>query len=506
MKPLPSHKKIFIIGAGIGGLTTGAILSKVGLDVTVLESQVYPGGCASTFFHKGYRFDAGATLAAGFYPGGPMDLLAQAAGISSWPLHYDTPAMVVHLPDGQQISCHNEASRWDDYRDAFGKRSVDFFRWQEKTADLLWRFALRIPAWPIKSMRDVGTVIRSLDGRIIANSPQLAWDMFKPVSHHLSGMPENLQMFIDGQLLISAQTTSEYANALYSASALDLPRRGVGHLEKGIGTLADILVNTIKNNGGRVIFRQEVTRITQINQSNFVIETRKNEKYEADEVIANLTPWNLAELMKNNVPKSLKKLPAFPEKNWGAFMLYVGIDSAIIPKDFPLHHQVIQKHPLGEGNSVFISISPDWDITRAPEGQRALTVSTHTRLGDWWKLFESDKQLLTEKKELMTEKVLDAMEKVLPGVRKKVRLLLPGTPITFKRYTSRAHGWVGGFPQTSLFETFHPKISDNLWLVGDSIFPGQSTAAVALGGLRVAKEILIGKSEYFSIKNFIIKY
>lgn len=486
-----SNPKILIIGAGVGGLTTAAVLSKAGLDVTVLESQVYPGGCASTFFHKGYRFDAGATLAAGFYPGGPMELLAKAAGISYWPVHLDLPAMVVRLPDGQLISCHNEASRWDDYREAFGEKSLDFFRWQERTADLLWQFALRSPAWPIKSIRDVGSVLRSLDGRIILNSPRLAWDVFRSVSIRLRKLPENLRMFVDGQLLISAQTTSEYANALYSASALDLPRRGVVHLEKGIGTLADILVKAIKRNGGRVIFRQEVTRVSQNNQQNsYVIETRKNERFESDVVIANLTPWNLAKLMQDNLPKSLKNLPAFPEKNWGAFMLYLGIDTAIIPKDFPLHHQVIQSLPLGEGNSVFISISPEWDTTRAPDGQRALTISTHSRPGKWWELFESDKHKYQEQKELMIEKVLITVEQVLPGVRNAVKLLLPGTPITFKRYTGRVHGWVGGFPQTSLFETFHPKIADNLWLVGDSIFPGQSTAAVALGGLRVAKEIL----------------
>jgi phytoene dehydrogenase-like protein len=68
--------------------------------------------------------------------------------------------------------------------------------------------------------------------------------------------------------------------------------------------------------------------------------------------------------------------------------------------------------------------------------------------------------------------------------------MLSGTPITFKRYTGRKYGWVGGFPQTSLFNAFHPKLASNVWLVGDSIFPGQSTAAVALGGLRVAKAIL----------------
>ena len=69
-------------------------------------------------------------------------------------------------------------------------------------------------------------------------------------------------------------------------------------------------------------------------------------------------------------------------------------------------------------------------------------------------------------------------------------LILPGTPVTFQRFTRRAWGWVGGFPQTSLFRAWAPRLAPGLWLVGDSIFPGQSTAAVALGGLRVARTIL----------------
>ncbi len=73
---MSASKRIVVIGAGIGGLTTAALLARAGMDVTVLEAHVYPGGCAGTFFHKQYRFDAGATLAGGFYPGGPMDIVA----------------------------------------------------------------------------------------------------------------------------------------------------------------------------------------------------------------------------------------------------------------------------------------------------------------------------------------------------------------------------------------------------------------------------------------------
>ena len=36
--------RIVVVGAGIGGLTTAALLAKAGLDVTVLEAHVYPGG------------------------------------------------------------------------------------------------------------------------------------------------------------------------------------------------------------------------------------------------------------------------------------------------------------------------------------------------------------------------------------------------------------------------------------------------------------------------------
>lgn len=42
-------KKICIIGAGIGGLTAGALLSKKGFDVTILEKESFIGGRAVTF-------------------------------------------------------------------------------------------------------------------------------------------------------------------------------------------------------------------------------------------------------------------------------------------------------------------------------------------------------------------------------------------------------------------------------------------------------------------------
>jgi len=181
--------------------------------------------------------------------------------------------------------------------------------------------------------------------------------------------------------------------------------------------------------------------------------------------------------------------PALPADAWGAFMVYAGVDERIIPPGAALHQQVLVRQPLGEGNSVFVSLSLPGDAARAPQGQRALTISTHTRLGPWWELFERDRPAYEARKAEYTDRALAAAEIALPGLRGALKLALPGTPVTFQRFTHRSWGWVGGFPQTSLFRARSPRLGPHLWLVGDSIFPGQSVLATALGGMRVAESM-----------------
>lgn len=497
-----STPNVVVIGAGVGGLTAAALLAKHGLNVTVLESHSYPGGCAGTFYHQGYRFDAGATLAGGFYPGGPMDMVARAAGVEQWPARASNPAMVVHLPDGTAVTRWTDDRRWPERRAAFGPTSETFWRWQERTADALWDFALRLPPWPPQTIGECAQLAN--DGLAWLNAdwrrlnPTLALDAVRPVSAHLKNAPRNLRQFVDAQLLIAAQTTSGSANALYGASALDLPRRGVVHLAGGMGAMANTLAQAVQQHGGKVLYRQRANRVIIEKGRPVAVETKHRQRAEifpADSVVANLPPWNIAPLLEDHAPRKLRRLPPKPNDGWGAFMVYVGIDDAAVPKNFPLHHQIIVRQPMSEGNTVFLSLSPAWDAGRAPAGRRALTLSTHTNLEKWWGLFEHDRAAYEARKTEYTTKMLQAAESALPGVRHAAQLVLPGTPVTFQRFTKRKWGWVGGFPQTHLFKAWGPRLLPGIWVVGDSIFPGQSTAAVALGGLRVAAAVL---AEYAS--------
>jgi len=513
------RKRVIVIGAGIGGLTTAAILARAGLDVTVLEAHVYAGGCAGTFFHKGYRFDAGATLAGGFYAGGPMDLVAAAAGIPAWPCHHSHnhpgPVMVVHLPTGQQVSRWSDERRWAERAAHFGVASEAFWQWQEQTADALWDLALRNPPWPPQTARECAQLLKCgaswLARRPLQHlHPMLLMDAVRTIGHHLAKEPEALRQFADAQLLIAAQTTSRQANALYGASALDLPRRGVVHLAGGMGAIAETLVQAVRSHGGNVQFRQEVTGISPAmgtdayagTEKPSIVTTKRGEEYVADLIIANLPPWNIVRLLSNSaknvqatntvprhLPRQLRGLPPFPTDGWGAFTLYVGVDANKIPARMALHHQIIIGEPMGEGNTLFCSFSPEWDDSRAPIGQRVITISTHTALERWWQLRDTDMQRYEEEKTRYTERLLGYASNIFPWLHESIRLIMPGTPITFQRFTRRHRGWVGGFPQTSLFRTWGPRLRPDLWMVGDSIFPGQSTAAVALGGMRVATSI-----------------
>ena len=491
---MKNRAHVVVIGAGIGGLTSAALLAQAGLRVTVLEANTYPGGCAGTYYHKGYRFEAGATLAGGFQLGGPHAILGDRLGIE-WPVRPAHPAWVVHLPDREIVLGDDHAGILAQFPE-----SAPFWVDQARAADMSWRMAARGVPWPPANLVEALRLARIGLAHFPKNAP-LARLAFSTVrdwldQYNLATNPAFLRL-IDGMLLISAQTTSSQANALYSAAALDLPRQGVVHVENGIGGLAHVLVEAIRRFGGEVRYKHIVTRI-DVEQGRAVgvrIQhgRRVGKSLDCDFVIANVTPWSLDALLGEDSPGRLRREVRRRAPGWGAFVLYLGVDAGKLPANLSGQHQIITSMdgPLGEGRSIFVSMSPEWDASRAPEGHRAVTVTTHTAIHPWWELAEHAPDAYAERKARYTERLLDGIESAIPGFRSSLALVMPGTPVTYQAWTHRHRGMVGGFPQTSLFKVRGPRTGlPNVRLVGDSIFPGQSTAGVTVGAMRVVDDVL----------------
>ncbi|MBE2266863.1 MAG: amine oxidase, partial [Anaerolinea sp.] len=363
-------------------------------------------------------------------------------------------------------------------------------------ADLGWSLSAQGLPWIPTSAAELGQLVKvglrnfPRDLRMLPFALMSAYDWVR-----LRGLARDpaFVRFIDGQLLISSQTTSRHANAMYSATALDLARQGVYHVERGIGGISETLVEKIRELGGRVLFRHGVERINVEAGRAVSVTTKKGETFPCDFLLANLTPWSLDQLLDEASPRGLRREVETRRATWGAFVLHMGIDAAQLPADLPDHHQIITEMSgaMGETRTAFLSLSPTWDATRAPAGMRAATVTTHTDPGGWWDALERDPNAYADRKADYTERILANLEQAIPGFRSAVKLILPGTPVTYEFYTGRHRGMVGGFPQTSLFKARTPLTGiPNVRLVGDSIFPGQSTAGVTLGALRVAADVL----------------
>ncbi len=462
----------------------------------MLETHVYPGGCAGTFFHKGYRFDAGATVAGGFQPDGPLDRLARLLEIE-WPVRPQEPAWVVHLPRRSVVFGKDQR----DLLRAF-PHSAAFWRRQRDLAAFGWKMGSSGLPWPPADGSEVLQLARTFFGH--TTEGRRHWPFaFRSVAdwmaRDLPGEDREFRRFLDAQLLISAQATSEKVNALWGATALDLARKGTMQVEGGMGTLAQTLARRLQGSGGQLLLRQQVTRIVVRKGLACGVILRRGRRARtgsflpADFIVANVTPWTLASLLGDSVPDGLRRETQLRQPGWSAFVLHLGLDPRYLPQGAADHHQVVTSldGPLGEGNSLFISISPAWDDSRAPQGCRAVTVSTHTRATCWQGLSQKDPAAYGARKAAYVERMLQHMERALPGFRAGLRLTLAGTPLTWQYYTGRHLGLVGGFPVTSLLKARGARTGQpNLRLVGDSVFPGQSTAGVVSGAMRVASDVL----------------
>ena len=492
-----------VIGAGVGGLVAAACLARAGIPVTVLEAQNYLGGCAGTFYRQAYRFDAGATVAAGFGPNGPMTALANWLGVD-FGARMAKDIMRIHAPGKFALTLPSTRELWHERRaEVFGQsREVEaFWAWQQRTADVAWSMSDHLPPWPATSasewMRCVGAALAVAAKRPATLArPNIVLDVKRPLSVHLPKGHDALRTFIDGLLLITSQATSEAALALYGAAALDFPWRGVAHLENGIGGLSETLAGAIRQAGGQIFTRSKASRIVRERSAIVGVETTKGQFFPAEHVIANLTPWNIRELLdvgQGLLPEVLGKLDR-PERDiegaWGAMVVHAGVDESVIDPNGPLHHQVHLGPPRGEGNTSFISVSPEWDRTRAPEGKRAVTITTHTKLSQWWAMLERDPDEYAFNKATYQDRLLEAAEVAIPGFRRGLHVAYAGTPVTYAHYTGRKAGWVGGMPQTDLGNFFPAHLDFGLDMVGDAVFPGQSTLAVALSAIRVVGPLL----------------
>jgi C-3',4' desaturase CrtD len=484
------QQRVVVIGAGIGGLTAGALLARRGFTVDVYEQAAIAGGCASTFRRKGFIFDVGATQVAGLEEGGIHWQIFQELQVEPPPASYCDPACAVYLPqESIPINLWRDPKRWQEERKKHFPNSEPFWEFLADLFQRSWRFQQRNPVLPPCSLSDWWHLLRAIRWDTIATFPYT----FATVGDALRGFglagDRRLKTFLDLQLKLYSQVNADETALLYGATTLALFQapRGLFHLKGSMQVLTDKLIEGLQQWGGRLHTLHRVTAIEakrppQIKVQN--LRTGESWWVPADHVVANVTLQDLVHLTGSALPSSYRHRVATLPPASGAFVVYLGVDRSAIPPDCPPHLQLLDSYT--EERSLFVSVSQPED-GRAPAGKATIIASEFTD-PELWHHAENYAEL----KQFFTQRAIAQLGKFF-DLAGTIEHQEAATPRTFLRYTGRHRGNVGGIgmrvSQFGLWSFGNRTPLPHIWLVGDCTHPGEGTAGVSYSALTTVQHI-----------------
>ncbi|MBO8205295.1 C-3',4' desaturase CrtD [Prochlorococcus marinus] len=490
-----SKSEVVVVGAGIAGLTSAAILSKQGLSVTLIESHNQSGGCAGTFKRKNYIFDVGATQVAGFEKGGIHARIFDFLDISLPEATILDPACIVDLNDGgKPIHIWYEKTKWIAELETQFPGSHRFWKLCTLIHQSNWIFANNNPVLPISNFWDLSQLLKALVPSNLVTGILLKSSIFDLLL--ICGLSKNdrLIKFLNLQLKLYSQEDIYNTAALYGSTVLQMCQQphGLWHLKKSMQSLSDALESSLIKTGVNLIFGQKVNSIN-FDDLNMCWKVSANSKknsfvYQAKDVIYTAPPQSLLKHLKEPLNRKQiykNRLINLPDPS-GAIVFYSALKKEHIKKTSSNHYQFVSD----EFGSLFVSISDDGD-GRAPKGEVTLIASIFTKTKYWFNL---DKKNYLKKKKDFLNKISLELESHFDIFSENWLHRELATPLGFEKWTNRPNGIVGGLGQNpdifGLFGLSSRTPFKGLWLCGDSIYPGEGTAGVSNSALMVSRQIL----------------
>ncbi|MBS1985155.1 MAG: NAD(P)/FAD-dependent oxidoreductase [Bdellovibrionales bacterium] len=499
-------KTLAVIGAGPAGLFAAHVAIKLGYRVALFESHSKPGGSASFFRRKlpdgtPVLFDAGATVMPDLREGAFLRRLLNAIDVVPPPFH---PLQQMHYQiRGRSFSLSTTSSAtWIEGLAREFPQDAKFihrhFGSMALQAERLMQAMQKIPHLPLQNWQDLRLNL-GLVTSLLPLLPAFLSGTVDSLGAQLdrAGISAELREWIDMNLLITLQCHADQASPLWAAMALFYYPLGAGSTEGGMKALFEPLLKKLESNPlARVAMRTPVLSIHEESDGRLSLTTAQGQVGPFDAVLSSAPRMNTRALADFPVLTHDRPWPLLRDKLWSASMGYLAVeDSPDFPAEVFYTHSSLaaRPHESLDGGEVYMSFSARNDSTRAPQGVRTVTLSTHTHLESWPKFqtqYRSDPDYI-EQKTRAGIPLREHFETIYPRV--KILMADYATPLTYARYTQRREGNVGGIPLSQEFTGFnspsqrtgHPRLLQ----LGDTAFPGQSLLACALGAVAAIEKI-----------------
>lgn len=434
---------IIIIGGGVGGLFTGAILAKEGLHVTLLEKNATIGGGFQTFHRFGEAFDTGMHVIGGMQPGDNVWRICKYLGILD--------RVQLRDVDDDCTDCIYFAEDQQRYRIAKGR---------EGFIDSLAKYFPTERANLERYVEAVHTVVD--EARLFNLLPSLD-TMTIHSDDFLMASDAFIAKYVSDRRLRSVLA---YMNPLYGGRAHETPSfihcvitqlyiAGASRFVGGSARFADLLASVITDNGGEVVAGDGVTRIDVENRHVISVSTKSGKTYTADRYISAIHPCALLRLLPEKAfPKSYRtRLEEIPN-SYSAFSLYIKLRKESFPyinhseyymtryADIWNFDRADRPWPMG-----FLAMTPpetdhdEWARTllvTAPmryDAVRQWEDTTTGRRGADYEAWKAER----------TRELLDKLEDLYPGFSACIDKVNAASPLTIRDYYGSKEGCLSGF-------------------------------------------------------------
>ena len=453
---------VLIIGAGMGSLASAGLWAKNGYKVQVVESHYSTGGCAGYFKRREGLYDVGATTLSGLLSGRPTQRLIKELNLDI-KLYPCSIGIVSHWKNNKFRFYKSSKMLKKEIKEVFQinlDQSIDEWIAIE---DKLWKSLSLIKPLEMIKLKDIIQLLNS-DARKLICSPSIFYKSFYDILPEQAKKNDELINFIDQLLLISTQQKSKTCPAFMGILGFLYPRDTYA-IEGGMYGLCQSLEKSMQSLGAALSLKNPCLKIEQ-RDTHYIVNCKK-ENYSAKKIICGISPELFDTIYSEKKPIDQKH-----DEVWGAMTAYFAIktEQPIIE----LYHQI---HV--DDSSLFFSFSHPEDKIKSKEYQM-VTVSTHI-----------DKNKFVDKDDHYKQSKTNFKEKVMSNFKRifhdhgiiEIKFDSVGTPLTFKRYTQRPQGEVGGLIHHSLFSlsrlVSNQSVKDrNIYFTGDYSFPGQGIVSV----------------------------
>lgn len=300
-----------IIGGGLGGLASGAILSKEGLNVCILEQQKHIGGCLQSFKRNGYSLDTGMHYVGSLSEGNTLHQYFKYFGILE-KIKYqklDTDGFdVINFGDGKEYS---HAIGYERFIDTLSK---DFPEEREAISEyvsILQRIGNNIKPYVLKA----GHISNGGEEYMGVSAYQTIDKLFKS---------KQLKNVIAGNIPLygyDKNKSSLYEHGMIHNSNIE----GAYRFIKNTQHVADAFSDVIKANGGQIICNAQVTGIDVEGGKINNVEINNDTIIETQSVISAIHPAMTMSLLKNNtvIKKAFITRANSLENSFGLFTTYL---------------------------------------------------------------------------------------------------------------------------------------------------------------------------------------